>query len=317
MFERLSIPTPFQIGPVNAYLAGRTIIDPGPDSEKGWSTLLDELDARDLTAGDVEQVLITHPHPDHFGLAAKLRARGAQVVASDTAAPILEDFVGRLHYEQRYFTDFFERCGMDRTTANTVTDLPGAFLEYAPSVDIDLTVKAGDTLVVGDTAITVDAVDGHAEGEVIFEYESGDERIALVGDNVLPEITPNPFLLPPETPDGERPHVLPAYNRSLDRLREAGYDRFLPGHRDRIEDPYERISEIRNAHERRTEQVAALLDGPMTPVEVMDELFDDLPATEAFSGMSEAVGHLDVLETRSHVTPIEQGGLVVYEPVGD
>jgi glyoxylase-like metal-dependent hydrolase (beta-lactamase superfamily II) len=317
MFERLSIPTPFQIGPVNAYLAGRTIIDPGPDSEKGWSTLLDELDARDLTPGDVEQVLITHPHPDHFGLAAKLRAHGAKVVASDTAAPILEDFVGRLHYEQRYFMDFFERCGMDRTTAKTVTDLPGAFLEYAPSVDVDRTVEAGDTLVVADTAITVDAVDGHASGEVIFEYESGDKRVALVGDNVLPEITPNPFLLPPEKPDGERPHVLPAYNRSLDRLREAGFDRFLPWHRDRIADPHERISEIRNAHERRTKEVAALLDRPMTPVEIMDELFGDLPATEAFSGMSEAVGHLDVLEARSRAIPIEKGGLVVYEPVED
>jgi len=47
----------------------------------------------------------------------------------------------------------------------------------------------------------------------------------------------------------------------------------------------------------------------------MNELFGDLPATEQFSGMSEAVGHLDVLEERELVTKRERGGLVVYEPI--
>ena len=45
----------------------------------------------------------------------------------------------------------------------------------------------------------------------------------------------------------------------------------------------------------------------------MEGLFGDLPATEIFSGMSEAVGHLDVLEARGRVSQREQGGLVVYE----
>lgn len=317
MFDRLSIPTPFQVGPVNAYLAGRTLVDPGPDSEAAWAALLDALDARDLLPSDIEQVLITHPHPDHFGLASKLRADGARVVASVEATPILEDFAGRLRDEQRYFMDFFERCGMDRTTAKTVTDLPGAFLEYAPSVTVDRTVEAGETLVVADTSVTIDTIEGHAAGELLIGYESGGERIALVGDNVLPEITPNPFLLPPDSPGGERPRVLPAYNRSLDRLREAGYDRFYPGHRERIDNPGERIGEIRDAHENRTDRVDSLLDGPMTPAEVMDQLFGNLPATEAFSGMSEAVGHLDVLETRGRATPVERGGLLVYKPTED
>ncbi|QCC49763.1 MBL fold metallo-hydrolase [Halapricum salinum] len=313
MFERVSLPTPFQVGPVNAYLAGRTLVDPGPDSEEAWADLLDALDARDLGPGDIEQVLITHPHPDHFGAAHRFRENGARVVASRRATPIIEDFPGRLEYEQSFFRDFFERCGMDQTTAKTVTNLPEAYVEYAPSVGVDEQVDAGDTLVVADTTVTVDTVDGHAEGEVIFAYEHGGERTAVVGDNVLDEITPNPLLLPPREPGGPRPHVLPAYNRSLDRLRGEGYDRFLPGHRGRVEDPGARIEAIRDSHEQRTERVAELLEQPMTPVDVMHELFGDLPATEAFPGMSEAVGHLDVLRARDRVRTRERGGLVVYE----
>ncbi len=45
----------------------------------------------------------------------------------------------------------------------------------------------------------------------------------------------------------------------------------------------------------------------------MEGLFGDLPATEQFSGMSEAVGHLDVLEADGRVEKREQGGLLVYE----
>lgn len=313
MFSRLSIPTPFQVGPVNAYLAGRTLVDPGPDSDEAWATLLEALEERELGPSDVEQVLITHPHPDHFGIAHRLREAGARVLASPEAADIVEDFPARLDREQAYFVDFFERCGMARETSETVTKLPEAFLAYATSVDVDRRIEAGDDVTVDDARVTVDAVTGHAAGELIFAYADGDERTALVGDNVLGDITPNPFLLPPEA-GGERPRVLPRYNESLADLREQPFDRFLPGHREPIEAPARRIDAILSAHDERTDRVAGIVDGPTTPVDVMNELFGDLPATEQFSGMSEAVGHLDVLEEAGRVTKSERGGVVVYEP---
>jgi hypothetical protein len=46
----------------------------------------------------------------------------------------------------------------------------------------------------------------------------------------------------------------------------------------------------------------------------MNGLFEDLPLTEQFSGLSEAVGHLDVLEARGEVTQRASGDVVVYEP---
>src|SRR6056297_2322729 len=109
MFRRFSIPTPFQIGAVNTYHTNRTLVDPGPDSEEAWPALLSNLETHDLPPDDITQVLITHPHPDHFGLAHRFADRGATIVASPEAASIMADFEGRFEYEQRYFTDFFER----------------------------------------------------------------------------------------------------------------------------------------------------------------------------------------------------------------
>jgi len=313
MFERLVVPTPFQVGPVNTYLAGRTLVDPGPDSEEAWTTLVEELERRDLAPVDVEQVLVTHPHPDHFGLAARLRETGASVVAAPDAVPVLEDFPDRLKYEQSYFREFFVRCGMAESTADTVTELPQAFLHYAPSTDVDRTVASGDTVTVADRPLAVEDLAGHAAGELLFAVDSGDEQTAVVGDHVLSDVTPNPFLQPPPEPDCDRPRVLPVYDDSLAATREAGYDRLLPGHGDFITDPAGRIDAILAEHRERTTAVADLLDGPTAPVDVMEGLFGDLPATEQFAGMSEAVGHLDVLEARDRVTVREEDGRLLYE----
>lgn len=313
MFERYPIPTPFQVGPVNAYLAGRTVVDPGPDGEEAWSEMCAALEANDLTPDDVEQVFITHPHPDHFGMAHRFADRGATVYASEQCAEIVADFAARWAYEREFFTDFFERNGMSESTADTVTELPEAFLIYAPDVEVDVTLAAGETVTAAGTTLTADSVVGHAPGELTFTYEDDGDSVCVVGDNVLPDITPNPFLLPPAEPGGERPHVLPRYNECLARQRDAGYDRLLPGHRDVITDPAGRIQEILDAHEERTAAVLDLLDDPTTAVDVMHGLFDDLPVTEQFSGMSEAIGHLDVLEERGQVDRQERGGLLVYE----
>ncbi|WP_458204792.1 MBL fold metallo-hydrolase [Haladaptatus sp. NG-SE-30] len=315
MFTRLSIPTPFQIGPVNAYLAGRTLVDPGPGSEEAWTVLLEELERRELTPNDIEQVLVTHPHPDHFGLAARLQEDGARIVASPETATIIRDFAQRLAYEQDFFADFFDRCGMAQTTAETVTDLPEAYLSVSPGVETDLELEDAESVEVEDTDVTGESVQGHAPGETIFTFEAEGESQAIVGDHVLPDITPNPLLQPPVEAGDRRPRILPAYNRSLERLRDREFDHFLPGHRDEITSPSTRIDEILAAHEERTENVRRIVDGPTTPFDVMTELFDDLPATEYFPAMSEAVGHLDVLEERGEVERHERGGVLVYEEV--
>lgn len=301
MFERIEIPTPFQVGSVNCYLGGRTVIDPGPDSDDAWGVLLEGLTARGLDPEDVERVLITHPHPDHFGLADRLRTAGAAVLASPDAATIIEGFEERLEYEQSYFVPFLVRHGLSRRVATTVVQLPEAFLEFAPDTSVERRLDAGDTVDVAGTRVTVDSVSGHAPGELIFVFPTNAGPHAIVGDHVLDPITPNPFLQPPIEPDGDRPRVLPAYNRSLDRLAGEEFNRLLPGHRLPIDRPTHRIEQLRRFHEHRTDRVTELLDEPKTGREVMQELFGELPVTEVFSGMSEAIGHLDVLEERGAV----------------
>lgn len=301
MFERLRIPTPFEVGAVNCYLAGTTLVDPGPDSDDAWSTLTSALESRNLAPGDLDQVLITHPHPDHFGLAKRLRDRGVAICAGTEAIGVIEDFSGRLSYEQEYFEPFLARHGIAPDVAESVVQLPEAYLEFAPSCPVDRALSEGDSLEVADSTVVVEELAGHATGEVLYGWEGSDGEEAIVGDHVLQTITPNPFLQPPPAPDEPRPRVLPAYNRSLERLAMRDFETLWPGHGAAVDRPTHRIERLLEFHERRTEKVRQSLDGPTTAVEVMRDLFGDLPVTELYGGISEAIGHLDVLELRGEI----------------
>lgn len=312
MFERLRIPTPFQVGAVNCYLADEVLVDPGPDSDDAWETLSAALRNRGLAPSDIDQVLITHPHPDHFGLANRLREAGAEVLAAEQAVEIIEDFPGRLSYEQSFFRPFLVRHGVAADVAETVLELPEAYLEFAPSTTVDRALGDGDTIEVAATTVAVEELVGHATGELLYSWTAADGEQALVGDHVLQTITPNPFLQPPSSPDDPRPRVLPAYNRSLERLARRDFTKLWPGHGEAVDRPTHRIGRLLEYHERRTNNVRRSIDGPTTAVDVMYALFGDLPVTELYGGMSEAIGHLDVLELRGEVDRTKVDGVWHY-----
>ena len=76
--SRASLATPFRVGHVNCYLLAEppvTVIDPGtllPGSLDQLGALLAD---NGLGFSDIEQIVVTHSHPDHFGAAATVAAR--------------------------------------------------------------------------------------------------------------------------------------------------------------------------------------------------------------------------------------------------
>ncbi len=77
---------------INGYLieeGGRlTLLDAGLPGY--WRHLVRELDAMGRTVADIDAVLLTHSHPDHFGVAERVRsASGAKVYAHPLEIPAL------------------------------------------------------------------------------------------------------------------------------------------------------------------------------------------------------------------------------------
>lgn len=68
---QLSIPTPFAVGDVYAYvLKGEavTLVDCGPMTEEAERAFVTQLKEHRLSIDDIDQVVLTHHHADHVGL---------------------------------------------------------------------------------------------------------------------------------------------------------------------------------------------------------------------------------------------------------
>lgn len=314
--DRCSIPTPFAVGRVNCYLFvgnGLTLVDPGPATAESGDALEACLDRRGFDFADVDRILITHPHMDHFGIAHQIAAEsGAEVLAHTDAAPWMADPIGYFERERAYFAPYLVSMGMPDETVDTVLDLPEPFTDYQDPVDLDRELAEGDSIDVGVDLECVHTP-GHAPGSVSFLVDSADA--VLTGDHVLPDVTPNPLLTLAPGSDDERTRSLPTYLDSLRKLLDYDASLGYPGHGEPMSNLAARIHETIDHHEERKERIAGILEseGPTTAYQIVTEMFPDLPATELYAGMSEVIGHLDLLEDEQRVCIRETDGVLEYE----
>src|SRR5580692_10832796 len=92
-----SIPVPLPNNPLRYVLvyaleldSGVAVIDTGWSTDEAWSTLVAGLKVAGYAPSDVQAILITHIHPDHYGLAGRLReASGAWVALHPADAALI------------------------------------------------------------------------------------------------------------------------------------------------------------------------------------------------------------------------------------
>ncbi len=87
-----SIPVPIPNNPLRYVLVygfeldggGVALVDAGWNTDAAWQALSDGLAMAGGSIGDVQAVLVTHIHPDHYGLAGRVREASGSV---DRPAP--------------------------------------------------------------------------------------------------------------------------------------------------------------------------------------------------------------------------------------
>lgn len=313
---RLKVPTPFNVGKVNCYIFedyGLTLLDPGPATSEAYATLDSDLKRYGHTVDEVERVLITHPHMDHFGAANRIKnVSGAHVLAHADATERIADPDGFWNREQTFFRPFLISMGVPEQLVDAVIGLPESYEEFREPVEVDRELQEADIVNVGYD-LHVEHTPGHVLGSVC--YLSRAEDAVYTGDHVLNEISPNPLLILVPGQDDERTRSLPRYLSSLKKLRSFDVSVGYAGHRDTIQNLEERIDEIIEHHHDRKDQIAAIVadQEPISAYRILQEMFPDLPITEIFSGISEVIGHLDLLEDENNIRVESHGDVHYYE----
>ncbi|MDI6772230.1 MAG: MBL fold metallo-hydrolase [bacterium] len=303
----ISLPTPYPVGPVNAYLLPGppvTLVDCGPKTPEALAALRDGLEQAGFALGQIERLLITHGHLDHFGLAATVAAESGAVVCAHRAD--LPKLTG-----DRAFVEpmraLIREAGFPSGVAEALLEALRRYRGQLDPITPSCLLNDGDLLPLADGALEVLHTPGHAQGHICLR----DGGALISGDLLLEEISPNPLV--ELDGNGHRIRTLPALLRSLRRIAALEPTITYPGHGEPIPEPAWRVRELLLHHEARKDRLAQMLSGrAWTLREIAAAWFPDLSPANLLLGLSEVLGHLDLIEEAGQLAIEHRDGVLHY-----
>ena len=308
---RVTTPVPFRgLQHVHCYLLrgpdGWDMVDTGlktPETLATWATAFAQLH---ITPADIHQIVLTHHHPDHMGLAGRFQqeardAGGRRVPVRMSARE--HEIVGIIwgadwSAREGLMETFFARCGLpDPAGANfSSREIGGMRRMLLPFADAVEALTPGETVLIGARRFDVLMTPGHSDGHLIF-YDPTD-GLLLAGDHVLSHITPNIALWP-----GVEPDPLGRYLNSLSQIKSLDVRRVLPGHGPVFANWKERLGELETHHEQRLEAMANVVGRGATVFDVSRQVFhhQTLDRHQARMAVAETLAHLDHLVDRNRL----------------
>lgn len=313
----IAIPTPFLVGPVNVYLLDGpepALVDAGPNTQEAWGALLRGLTQYNRDLGDIRHLVITHAHPDHFGLAARIAAEsGARVYSHRHNVERLAAAQPAMRRQDDWMTRLLQEAGVPSQQLQDMRQDFDNSAQYSLPVTVDVALHDKDLLTLGQENWEVVHTPGHARGHIcLFHRASG--RL-LSGDHLIRNISSNPIVEPPLPGETERPHTLSEYIRSLHRVASMNVAVAYPGHGGPITDTRGLVARRLEFHRNRAGQIAAIVaESPKTPYQIAQTLFPTLRGMNLFLAVSETIGHLDILEEEGRVRCQREDSTLIYSP---
>jgi glyoxylase-like metal-dependent hydrolase (beta-lactamase superfamily II) len=316
-----SIPVPIPNNPLRYVLvyafetdAGIYLVDAGWNTDEAFETLAAGLTHVGAAVGDVRGVMVTHIHPDHYGLAGRVReTSGAWVALHPADAALIPDRYEHPDDLLARVAATLRRWGAPPEEVDGLTHASMPVLGFVSLVKPDVLLEDGDKPEVPGWDIQAIWTPGHSPGHLSF-WE-GRNRLMLTGDHVLPRITPNISLHPQA---GDDP--LGSFLRSLEKLEPYDSDEVLPAHEHRFVGLQARLAELIEHHESRfAEVVEAVRAGRDTAWAVAgcmqwSRSWDRIEGFMRRAAVAEAMAHIRALERRGIVREIP-GDPVRYEVI--
>ncbi|HAQ06863.1 MAG TPA: MBL fold metallo-hydrolase, partial [Bacillus bacterium] len=226
---KLTLPTPFPVGDVNAYLIKGdrlTLVDAGTKTAEAWNSFKFQLGELKLKPEDIEQVVLTHDHPDHVGLLDYLPS-ALEVYGH----PLNERWINRTPEFEREHKEFYEKIfiqfGIPQQYFLRSVKVMSKTLVFSCNRSLTGTILEDDAppSLPGWRVIETP---GHAQSHIVLWREK--DGVLIAGDTILAGISPNPLLEPPLPGETKRPKPLVQYNASLKKLQQYPIGLVYTGH---------------------------------------------------------------------------------------
>ncbi|MFA6032769.1 MAG: MBL fold metallo-hydrolase [Myxococcota bacterium] len=300
--------------PPNAYIIPGdplTVIDAGVRGPENQRILTDALDGIGKRPSDIGQVVLTHWHWDHTGLAEWISERsGAVFIVHQSELSRLSADNGELGMLLDDTRSFFWHNGVPRPLAEAIVAL--AFQHGVARLGAGRlrAVADGDMIATGNGPLRVVHTPGHTPGSICLFDDA--TRTLFSSDNLYGRLFPHPVAEIYEPGRIDR-SVIGEYVGSLELLKALGAGMCFPGHGAPFADISKKISLVSRFIERRQARLLRLLaPGPMSAGEVLSVLFPAIGQVDQLYAVAEVIFLLETLETAKKARRIESADLVRY-----
>ena len=301
--HQIKIPLPdMPLDHVNVYLIegekGNMLIDAGWYTPEALSILEEELRKNGFTLNDITQIVVTHLHPDHYGMAGKIREiSGAKIALSAIETGMLDSRYINFEILIKEMLRFFRTNGVPKEELPKISESSLPAREFVIPTTPQIKLKDKSKISVDSFQFKAILTPGHSPGHICL-YEPK-RKLLFSGDHVLPQITPNVGLHPQS---GENP--LGDFISSLKSLMNLDVSFVFPGHGPVFNGLKQRIEDLLYHHEQRKTNIADILRGEMkTGYAVAEKIpwMTDYGDACNFQDMNFMDKRLAVMETLSHL----------------
>ncbi|MCP4141484.1 MAG: MBL fold metallo-hydrolase [Chloroflexi bacterium] len=274
-------------------------------SIEGLASVMDNLD----------YILITHGHIDHFGGLPYLAEKtDAKVGVHELDLRNLTNYEERILVSERRLREFLLEAGVESEKLEEIIRVYLVNKMLSKSVPVDFTYNAIN-MQLGRFEFL--HVPGHSAGHVVIRLDD----YLFCGDHVLNGISPHQW------PERLTLNMgLGHYLSSLDKLERWADDDIaltFSGHNEVIENLSSRITQIKGIHAKRLERTLDILSEPGTVAEVSSQLFGEVGGYDVLLSIEETGAHVEYLYQRgllgiSNIGEIEQGSVpLLYQRLND
>lgn len=248
-----------------------------------------------LSLADVNQIILTHAHIDHFG--------GLGFVRQFTQAPtaihiadrrVITNYDGRLLFASKALSRFLRHAGV---SAEQHQHLMAMYLHnkdaFRPQ-PIEQTFEDGDRLC---DLFEVIYTPGHCPGQVCLRLD----EVLFSADHILARTAPH---LAPEmiTPGTGLEHYITGL-RQVAKL--DGIELTLGGHEQPIENLTQRLEQIFASNQRKIDRISDLLKAqPQTVAQLSAAMYRGLQGYDQLLGIEKVGAFVEYLYLRGYVRPV-------------
>lgn len=308
----LHLPLPMKPTIVNVYLLRCgdewVLVDTGMNTEDSRNALQSILHDVGCPPRALRTLICTHHHPDHFGASAFVKElTGAELHLHPVEWQKSQTFAPANRSDEAVV--FFRLVGIP---IERFAHIPspaefwsGMYRTAAPDRDL----ADGDVIRAGEREIEVVWTPGHSAGHCVLYLRR--EKLMIVGDHLLPKITPHVGYVPGGVPD-----PLGDFLESQRKVQKFDVDEVLPAHGAIYRDHVHRANQLIQHHQYRMDVMVDIIRAHPAPAyAIATQAFNfdhDAPLSYQFPATFETLAHLRHLMTLGRAQPSVENGVETW-----